>query len=57
MKAKGLVGVRGVQTKAASPGCIHKRSSVWVFLSMTKMPSAVKCSRPHRVARRPSRKS
>jgi len=57
MKAKGLVGTQGVQTNAASLGCVHKRSSVRVFLSMTKIPSAVKCKRPQRVARRPSRKS
>jgi len=46
-----------VQTNAASPGCVHKRSSIRVFLSITKIPSAVKCKRPQRVARRPSRKS
>jgi len=57
MRAKGLVGRRGVQTKAASPGWVRKRSSVQVFLSVTKMPSGVKCKRPQRVARRPSRKS
>ena len=56
-KAKGLVGTRGVQTKAASPGCIHKMSSVQVFLSITKIPSLVKCIRPQRVAMHPSRKS
>jgi len=44
MQAKGLVGTRGVQTKVASPGCICKRSSVQVFLLMTKIPSIVKCS-------------
>jgi len=57
IKAKGLVGRRGVQTKAASPGCVCNRSSVQVFLSITKIPSEVKCNRPQRVARRPSRKS
>jgi len=46
-----------VQTKAASLGCVHKRSSIQVFLSITKMPSAVKCNHPQRVARCPSRKS
>ena len=39
---KGLVGTRGVQTKAASPGCVCNKSSVQVFLSITKMLSAVK---------------
>jgi len=57
IKAKGLVGRWGVQTKAASLGCVHKRSSVRVFLSITKIPSGVKCKRPQRVARRPLRKS
>jgi len=57
IQAKGLVGTRGVQTKAASPSCVRKRSSVRVFLSTTKMPSGVKCKCPQRVARRPSRKS
>ena len=57
IQAKGLVGTRGVQTKAASPGCVRKRSSVQVFLSITKMLSGVKCKRPQRVAIRPSRKS
>jgi len=57
MQAKGLVGTRGVQTNAASPGCVHNKSSIRVFLSMTKMPSVVKCRRPQRVAIRPSRKS
>jgi len=56
MKAKGLVGTQGVQTKAASLGCVRKRSSVRVFLSVTKMPSTVKCNRPQRVAICPSRK-
>jgi len=46
-----------VQTKAASPGCVHKRSSIQVFLSITKIPSEVKCKRPQRVARHLSRKS
>jgi len=57
MRAKGLVGRRGVQMKAASPGCVHKRSSIQVFLSITKRPSAVKCKRLQRVARCLSRKS
>ena len=57
MCAKGLVGIRGVQTKAASLGCVRNKSSVRVFLSTTKMPSGVKCKRPQRVARCPSRKS
>jgi len=57
MKAKGLVGTRGVQTKVASPGCVRKRSSVRVFLLITKIPSGVKCKCPQRVAMRPSRKS
>jgi len=56
MKAKGLVGIQGVQTKAASPGCVHKMSSVRVFLSITKIPSTVKCIRPQRVAICPSKK-
>jgi len=42
MKAKGLVGTRGVQTKVASLGCVHKISSVHIFLSVTKIPSVVK---------------
>ena len=56
MEVKGLVGRQEVHTKVASPGYVHKRSSVRVFLLITKMPSAVKCNRPQRVARRPSRK-
>jgi len=51
------VGTWGVQTKAASLGCIHKMSSICVFLSITKMLSGVKCKRPQRVAMRLSRKS
>jgi len=51
-----LVGTQGVQTKAASLGCVHKRSSVRVFLSITKIPFGVKCNRPQRVAICPSRK-
>jgi len=54
--AKGLVGTRGVHMKAAKPGCVHKRSSVRVFLSITKIPSAEKCKRLQRVAIRPSKK-
>jgi len=42
--------------KVAKPGCVHKRSLVQVFLSITKMPSAVKCKCPHNVAICPSRK-
>jgi len=57
IQANGLVGTQGVQTNAASPGCVCKRSSVHVFLSITKMPSGVKCKRPQRVAIHPSRKS
>jgi len=57
MKAKGLVGVQGVQTKVVSPGCVCKISSVRVFLLITKIPSTVKCKRPQRVAIRPSKKS
>jgi len=57
IKVKGLVGRRGVQMKAASLGCIRNRSSVCIFLSMTKIPSVVKCKCPHKVAIRPSRKS
>ena len=57
MKEKGLVGIRGVHTKAASPGCVRKMSSVRVFLSITKILSTVKCIRPQRVAIRPSKKS
>jgi len=57
MYAKGLVGTRGVHTKAAKPGCVRKRSLVRVFLSMIKMPSVVKCKWPQRVAIRPSKKS
>jgi len=54
---KGLVGTRGVHTKAASPGCVHKMSSVRVFLSITKIPSLVKCIWLQRVAMRLSKKS
>jgi len=57
MQAKGLVETQGVQMKVASLGCIHKRSSIQVFLSMTKILSIVKCSRPQRVAICLSRKS
>jgi len=57
IEAKGLVGRQGVQTKVASLGCVCRRSSVRVFLSITKIPSEVKCKRPQRVARRLSRKS
>jgi len=57
IQAKGLVGMQGVQTNVASPGCICKRSSVHVFLSRTKIPSVVKCNHPHKVAIRPSKKS
>jgi len=53
---KGLVGRQGVQTKVASPGCVRKRSSVQVFLLITKMLSGVKCKHPQRVARCLSRK-
>jgi len=56
MCAKGLVGTCRVQTKVASPGCICKRSSIQVFLSMTKIPLVVKCNRLQRVAICPSRK-
>jgi len=57
IQAKGLVGIWGVHMKAASPGCICKRSSVRVFLLITKMLSGVKCKCPQRVAMRLSRKS
>jgi len=57
IRAKGLVGRQGVQTKVASLGCVHKRSSIRVFLLITKMPSGVKCKHPQRVARCLSRKS
>ena len=49
------MGTQDVQMKAASPGCVCKRSSVQVFLLITKMPSGVKCKRLQRVAIRPSR--
>jgi len=49
MKAKGLVGAQGVQTKAASLGCVRKISSIRVFLSITKIPSTIKCKCPQRV--------
>jgi len=55
--AKGLVGTRGVHMKVAKPGCIRKRSLVRVFLSITKMLSAVKCKHPHKVAICLSKKS
>jgi len=51
------VGMWGVQTKVASPGCVHNKSSVCVFLSITKMPLGVKCNRLHNVAIRLSKKS
>jgi len=54
--AKGLVGMRGVQTNVASLGCVRKMSSVRVFLSVTKIPSAVKWRCLHRVAICPSKK-
>jgi len=57
MKVKGLVGVQGVQTKAASLGCVHKISSVQVFLSITKIPSTIKCKCLQRAAICPSKKS
>jgi len=57
MCAKGLVGTWGVQTKVASLGCVRKRSSVRIFLLITKMLSRVKCKCPQRVAIRLSRKS
>jgi len=57
MQVKVLVETRGVQTNAASPGCVCNKSSVRVFLSMTKMPSVVKCRQPQRVAIHPSKKS
>jgi len=56
-QAKGLVGTRGVQTKAASLGCVRKRSSVRVLRLTTKIPSTVKCKCPQRRAIRLSRKS
>jgi len=42
--------------KVAKPGCICKRSSVRVFLSMTKILSAEKCKHPQRVVICPSKK-
>jgi len=57
IKVNGLVGTWGVQTKAASLGCVCKMSSIHVFLSITKMPSGVKCKHLHNVAICPSRKS
>jgi len=57
IQEKGLMGTRGVQTNAASPGCVRKRSSVWVLRLTTKIPSTVKCKCPQRRATRPSRKS
>jgi len=57
MQEKGLVGTRGVQIKVASPGCVHNKSSVRVFLLTTNIPSGVKCKCPHRIARCLSRKS
>jgi len=50
MQAKGLVGTQRVQTNVASPGCICKRSSIYVFLLITKILSVVKCKHPHKVA-------
>jgi len=57
IQAKGLVGTWGIHTKAASLGCVCKRSSIQVFLLITKMPSEVKCKCPQRVAMRPPKKS
>jgi len=57
IQAKGLTGTRGVQTNAASPGWVRRRSSVRVLRLTTKIPSAVKCKCPQRRATRPSRKS
>jgi len=57
IQVKGLVGTQGVQMNVASPGCVHNKSSIRVFLSMTKIPSVVKCNQLQRVAMRPSRKS
>jgi len=56
MCVKGLVDTQGVHTKVAKPGCVHKRSLVQVFLSITKILSAEKCKCPQMVAIRPSRK-
>jgi len=53
----GLVGTQGVHMKVAKPGCVRKRSSVWVFLLVTKILSAEKCKCPQRVAICPSKKS
>ena len=57
IQAKGLMGTQGVQTKAASLGWVHNRSSVWVLQLTTKILSVVKCKCPHNVAIRPSKKS
>jgi len=57
IQAKGLVGTQGVQTNAASPGCVCNRSSVRVLWLTTKILSAIKCKCPQRRATRPSRKS
>jgi len=57
MCAKGLVGTQGVHTKVARPGCVHKRSLVQVFLSVTKIPLTEKYRRPQRVAMHLSKKS
>ena len=54
---KGRVGTQGVHTNWAKWGCVRKRSSVRVLRLMTKIPSAVKCKRPTKVAWRPSKKS
>jgi len=56
IQAKGLVRTQGVQMNVASLGCVCKRSSVCVFLLMTKILSVVKCKRPHKVAIQPSKK-
>ena len=57
MCANRLVGTQGVHMKVAKPGCVCKRSSVRVFLLVTKIPSAEKCNCPQRVAICLSKKS
>ena len=54
---RGLAGVRGVGTKGKRLGLVRKRSSVRTCLSIMKSPSLVKCRRPIKVAKRPSKKS
>ena len=54
---RGFARIRGVGTKAKSSGWVRKRSSVRTSRSMINSPCSVKCRRPTKVTRHPSRKS